>query len=91
MRTHRRNDNNTGLTLIDNKIPTLTIAGTKDGLYRITRAAEGYFHSYENIDPSQKGRFPVVIVPTGSHATFMDESLPLPSNVKKNDLKAEIS
>jgi len=31
--------------------PTLTVGGTKDGLMRITRVAESYYHSWENITP----------------------------------------
>jgi hypothetical protein len=55
MRQHRTNNNDTGLTSFDNFIPTMTIVGTKDGLYRITRGAEGYWHGVQNIIPSQSG------------------------------------
>jgi len=44
------NNNSTGLTEID-MIPTLSIHGTKDGLYRISRSAEGFYHQVENIAP----------------------------------------
>ena len=52
LRTHRSNNNDTGLTHFDYPVPTLTISGTKDGLYRVTRAAEGYFHQFLNIEKS---------------------------------------
>jgi len=36
------NDDNTGLTNID-FIPTLSIGGSLDGQYRVTRSAEGFY------------------------------------------------
>lgn len=36
--------NDEGLTHWTVDVPTLTISGTKDGLYRITRVAEGWWH-----------------------------------------------
>ena len=50
VRDHRSNNNDTGLTHFNTVIPTLTIAATKDGLYRVSRAAEGYWHGVENIE-----------------------------------------
>jgi hypothetical protein len=35
--------------------PTLTLSGELDGLLRISRAAEAYWHGEINIDASQKG------------------------------------
>jgi len=39
-----------GTTHYDYPVPTLTIGGTKDGLMRISRVAESYWHSYTNIE-----------------------------------------
>ena len=39
---HKINDD--GTTHFDFDVPTLTINGTKDGLYRVTRVAEGWWH-----------------------------------------------
>lgn len=36
-------------------IPSLTLSGTKDGLFRITRGAVSYWHQVTNITPKQKG------------------------------------
>jgi len=47
LRKYRTNVNETGNTSFGS-IPTLTISGTKDGLYRISRGAEGYFHGVQN-------------------------------------------
>lgn len=80
LRTYRRNDNDTGLTHFDTKIPTMTISGTKDGLYRVSRAAEGYWHGVENVEAAQKNQYPVVLIEGGSHGSFMDEDM-LPSKV----------
>jgi len=90
LRDVRTNNNDTGLTEINYDVPTLTIAGTKDGLYRVTRAAEGYFHQFLNIQPSQAGKFPVHILIGGSHGSFMDEAI-LPSLVQSRDLKPVLS
>lgn len=46
----------------------MTIGGTKDGLMRITRIAESFWHSELNINESQKGLFPVVAFEGVSHA-----------------------
>jgi hypothetical protein len=49
-------------------VPTITIGGTKDGLMRITRIAESFWHSEININETQKGLFPVVAFEGVSHA-----------------------
>jgi hypothetical protein len=36
--------NSDGTTHFDYTVPTLTLGGTKDGLSRITRVAEAYYH-----------------------------------------------
>ena len=79
----------TGKTLFDYPSPVLTLGGTKDGLLRVTRVAEAYYHQIENIDKSQKDMFPVVTIPGGSHMSFMS-GVP-PKAVYKDDLNADIS
>jgi hypothetical protein len=61
-RDKRHNDNSTGETVVDHQVPTMTLSGTKDGLFRITRGAESYFHLVQNIQPSQNGKNPVVLM-----------------------------
>ena len=39
---HKINDD--GTTNFDYDVPTLTLGGTKDGLLRVTRLAEAYWH-----------------------------------------------
>lgn len=70
-----------GKTLFDYETPTLQLCGLKDGLLRISRGAEGFWHSAKNIDDSQEGMFPVVAIDDASHASFMDSSM-VPSYVK---------
>ena len=41
-----------GSTKVDYETQTLTIGGTKDGLMRITRIAEAYWHQAVNIQDS---------------------------------------
>ena len=44
LRDRRSIQESDGTTLYDYQTPTLTIGGTKDGLMRITRVAESYWH-----------------------------------------------
>ena len=43
-RDKRQNDKSTGLTTFGYPVPTQTLAATKDGLFRISRNAEAYWH-----------------------------------------------
>ena len=74
----------------DYDIPTLTIGGTKDGLLRISRVAESYWHQNTNIVSSQAGKFPILAIEGASHASYMDSDI-VGSYVLNNDLKADIS
>jgi hypothetical protein len=78
-----------GKTKFNLNLPTLTLCGELDGLMRITRCAEAYYHQIENIDASQKDLFPVVPLKGFSHWRFSSGALP--SNVLNNDLVAEIT
>ena len=89
-REHRSNNNETGLTEFNYEVPTLSICGTKDGLFRVTRAAENYFHQFLNIDPSQAGKYPIHVLEGGSHGSFMDEDI-LSKLVQSRDLKPALS
>ena len=48
----------------------MTIGGTKDGLMRISRIAESYWHQVTNIDPSQAEMFPVEALQGVAHYQF---------------------
>jgi hypothetical protein len=89
LRGNRANVNSTGNTHMD-MISTLTISGTKDGLYRISRAGEGFYHGVTNIESRQKDWFPNVIIEGASHGSFMDETM-LPSLVASSDLQPDIT
>lgn len=88
LRSHRTL-NDEGKTVYDYPVPTLTLGGTKDGLMRVTRVAESFWHSHVNIDDSQKGKFPVVALDGVSHMGYLSGEPP--SAVKKRDLKSEVS
>lgn len=66
--------------------PTLALTGELDGLLRISRGAESYFHGDANVDKSQKGKYPTVAFEGMNHAGFMDSTM-LPSGVRKDDMK----
>ena len=71
-------------------VNTLTIDGTLDGLYRVTRQAENYYHFNRGDSPSSNQyNFPVVVYEGVSHMQFA--SGPPPALVKKEDLKPEVS
>jgi hypothetical protein len=53
----------------------LTLSGTKDGLMRVTRSAEAYWHGMTNVQSSQAGKYPVVILEGMSHAGYMDGTM----------------
>jgi len=68
---------------------TLTIGGTKDGVMRITRVAEAYWHQAKNINSSQAGKFPVVALEGASHAQFATGTAP--DSVLTNDFTPAIT
>lgn len=45
-----RKINDDGTTHFNYTVPTLTLGGTKDGLMRVSRLAEAYWHQYKNIE-----------------------------------------
>lgn len=77
-----------GTTHFNYPVPTLTLGGTKDGLMRVTRMAEAYYHQIDNIESAQKGMFPVFALEGASHMSFMS-GVP-PGLVLKKDLRPEI-
>ena len=81
--------NKDGSTHFDFPVPTLTMGGTKDGLMRISRMAEAYYHQIENIEKAQQGMFPVFALEGASHMSFMS-GVP-PGLVMKRDLRPEIT
>merc|ERR1712060_896452 len=87
MRDHH-SINDDGTTHWDYPVPTLTLGGTKDGLMRITRLAEAYWHQYTNIEDAQKNRFPIYAMEGASHMSYMTGDAP--KLVKKKDLVADI-
>ena len=89
LRDRRSIQESDGTTLYDYQTPTLTIGGTKDGLMRITRVAESYWHQVTNISSSQANLFPVEALAGVAHYQFAG-GVP-PSFVQKNDLKGDVS
>ena len=78
-----------GTTKFDFDVPTLTLNGELDGLLRISRGAESYWHQKVNIDKSQAKMFPMLALEGISHASFMDRSM-MPSAVKSGDINPEV-
>ncbi|CAE7262400.1 unnamed protein product [Symbiodinium pilosum] len=71
--------------------PTLTLDGDLDGLLRITRQAEAYFHQVIKVGGADAPGMdrPVVLLEGVDHWSF--SSGDRPSNVKKNDIQAEVT
>lgn len=88
LRRDTRSIQEDGSTWFDFTTPTLTIGGTRDGLMRLTRVAESFYHQVENIAPAQSDLFPVVVLEGVSHSNF--SSGKPPRFVQRNDLRSEI-
>jgi len=67
----------------------MALGGTKDGLMRITRVAESFWHTNMNITPGQSEFFPTIAFQGVSHAQFMSGTPP--PNVKDKDLVPDVS
>eukprot|EP00943_MAST-04B_sp_MAST-4B-sp1_P005999 g5999.t1 len=78
-----------GSTSSSYPVNTLTIDGTLDGLYRVTRQAENYYHYVLHAKYDKPINFPVVVYEGVSHMQFA--SGPAPFLVKKSDLKPTVS
>lgn len=85
----QRSINSDGTTKIDYSVPTMMVGGTKDGLMRISRVSESFWHSHENIEDGQRDVFPVMAFEGVSHAQFTSGDMPF--NVKNHDLKPDVS
>ena len=89
LRDTREVQSDDGSTLYDYSVPTLTIGGSKDGLMRVSRVAESYWHQVTNINSSQANLFPVEVLQGVAHYQFAG-GVP-PSFVQENDLKGDIA
>jgi len=49
-------------------VPTVAIGGTKDGLMRVSRMAESFWHTYNTVEEKQANIFPTVVFEGVSHA-----------------------
>lgn len=78
-----------GSTVFDYGVPTMSIGGSKDGLMRMSRVAESFWHSDINVNKSQAHMFPTVAFEGVSHAQFMSGRPPL--NVRNKDLVPDVS
>lgn len=68
-------------------VPTLSLNGDLDGLMRVTRTAEAFYHQIQNaVDPTL---LPVVVLPGVNH--MQHASGQPPALVKSMDLRAEVT
>mmetsp|Transcript_29902 Transcript_29902/g.58622 ORF Transcript_29902/g.58622 Transcript_29902/m.58622 type:complete len:533 (-) Transcript_29902:194-1792(-) len=70
-------------------VPTLTLDGTLDGLMRVTRQAENYYHYILHSKTTDSTNFPVGVFEGMNHMQFSSGTPP--GNVKSHDLAPEIS
>ena len=84
--THELNDD--GTTHFNYDVPTLTLGGTKDGLMRVSRLTEAYWHQAKNIESAQAGMFPVFAMEGTAHMSYMTGEPP--SSVKSRDLRPDV-
>ena len=69
--------------------PTLTIGGELDGLTRLTRLMESYYHQVQTQPVSLGYKFPVVVLQGATHMQWASGTPP--PLVKKYDLRPEVS
>jgi len=81
--------NTDGTTQINYEVPTMAVTGSKDGLMRISRVAESYWHSNININAAQSQIFPTVAFEGVSHAQFLSGTPPI--NVRNKDLVPDVT
>jgi hypothetical protein len=65
------------------------IGGTLDGLNRVTRMAESYWHVHSNIDPKVAGKYTVELIKGMNHLDPISDTSFIPQYAKKHDLKSE--
>ena len=72
-------------------VPTLTIGGELDGLSRVTRIMEAYYHSVLHAQSREEAikNFPVTLIEGMSHMEFASGDPP--SFIKDRDLRPEIT
>lgn len=73
-------------------VPTLTVGGDLDGLCRVTRLAEAYYHQIAHPSTSAAEaakNFPVVVIPGMSHFQFASGDVPF--LVREKDLEPELA
>jgi len=70
-------------------IPIMVLGAELDGLNRVSRFAESYFHTDVNINDEQKSKFTSVLIRGMNHAQFANIESKQPDFILKNDLKAE--
>jgi hypothetical protein len=78
-----------GTTVFDYGVPTMALTGSKDGLLRISRVAESYWHTNMNINEHQADMFPTIAFEGVSHAQFMSGTPPI--NVRNKDLVPDVT
>jgi hypothetical protein len=71
----------------DSVVPTLSIAGELDGLFRVTRMAEEYYNRIIHGTTSGAANTPVVVIPGMNHFQFATGNAP--TLVAARDLKPE--
>lgn len=81
--------NDDGTTQMNYGVPTMAVTGSKDGLMRISRAAESFWHSNININSLQSELFPTMMLEGVSHAQFLSGTPPI--NVRNKDLVPDVT
>lgn len=84
-------DGKSQIDLGNSIIPIMIVGAELDGLNRVSRFAESYYHSNVNINQKQKGQFTTLLIRGMNHAQFASVDSKQPDFIQKNDLKAESS
>lgn len=71
-------------------VPVLSMAGELDGLARVSRFAEAYWHQQVAADPANHNAYPVFIVPGMTHGQFCSFNGTAPGIISIFDLQPEV-
>lgn len=64
----------------------MVVSGSQDGLMRLSRVAESYYHLVTNVSPKQKSLFGVSTIESMSHLQFQSSNV-APDYIKQHDLR----
>lgn len=79
------------IELGNTNVPIMLLGAELDGLNRLSRFAESYYHTNVNVNEAQNNQFTSIVMRGMNHAQFANVDNKQPDFILKNDLKSETS